>query len=326
MYVPAGFAPRNAIFAPQPFVFADYSDPTSDAMQTQRLAACPRLELLEDFRRLRDAVSPASQFVHPSMCDRLLARREFDGPLSLRRAMQEWKEAPADTRLREQVFEGLHDEVARIRRVRIASFFHPNPEGAQAIADLAHTRWRTRRLRRKQLATPDGPLSGLARFKLGLDSAADAVILEMLHVDSISLTISTDGDSQPRLACDVFLAVKLRGRASEKRYRLNSAYHLVSTPFAGAVVVKFRPDFEPGDRFLYTVDTGARIGLLDIENLSLVVGAVPDVPLLGKQAWTPALVELSVNGRLVAGIRPAGRKLAPGSRLNLGYPPASRGA
>lgn len=319
MFVPPGFQPRNAIFASQPFIFADYSDPTTDKLQPERLQACPRLELLDDFHRLRSAIGPGSSFSHPSMCDALLKHKAFDGPTSLRTVMNDWKDKPADTRLKRRVVSGLTDEIERIRRVRIASFLHPNEAGASAISEQAVRRWRDRLLRRKDLLKEQPPVGELRRFKLGLEKAAPAVIIEHLHVDSIGLNIATDERSDRNFACDVFVSVQVVGTAQPLLFHLNIPYHIVPTSNAGTLVMKQRPDFEPGDRFLYTVDTGARLRLLDMRRVSVVVGAAPDFLGVGR-IWRPARIDLSINGRLVAGLRPDAPKLTSGKSLNLEYP------
>jgi len=342
LFVPSGLAPENSAMATCPFLYEDYTDPTSDSPRVRRRRECPREQLLDQLHNARTVlqtpVTAAGQFT--ALRDALMA----DGPESLVEALTETINHNQNNALRKQAAAALGREINRIQRALIASFLHPNKEGARHYATIALARYtehrelvadikRYSRPGRRPAALP----SGQERFedklvRFGMRSAG-SLLADIGHsnVDAISLLVVTARDADLSLTPHASLIIETRtaaGVKGQRRYLLNFPYRLNIVPATHpptVVVKKFYPHFEPAATNRFTIDTANGLRLEDIVGVKIELG--PD-QLAGQllqgphgTIWRPLRVEMEINGQKVLDMTFRTKEVRPGGVLNLNYPP-----
>ena len=134
-------------------------------MLTVRARNIPRLDLLDDYRRIATQLVPFVVLTHDVPKDARDAvkalLRERGLPTSLREQGQRVVDSPDQSAL-VGLLSALNKEVGRIEIARIASFLHPNPRGASRMADRIVRSFREQRgfsVRSAVLGPGSGPRS-----------------------------------------------------------------------------------------------------------------------------------------------------------------------
>lgn len=319
VFVPSGFDRANALFAPEPWVWDDYTDPAEDPARTERFSEVRRAEHLDELLAVWKELD-AYDTDGPRDSTRQLAEK-IDGPSALKASLTD-----GGVRREKTVRALLTEEIGRIRRGLIASFLHPNRLGAESYTRMAIARYRAHVDLRDSLPTlPDfdgGAVHGIETFaemllRCGLRGQGDLrADLGHQFVDTLRVTTWTREDSDPNLAPDVFIVLGLKETSEGFRHRLNFQYYR-----PGAIVEKFLPHFEPGRSHSYALDTGGSIRLADLRSVRLRLGRMPR-GVVGGSRWRPERVLLEVNGVKVADRSDlANTVLGPREELDLHYPP-----
>jgi hypothetical protein len=345
IFVPSGMRPEHSVFAPAPRIHEDFTHQTTDSAQSEREAGCPRIQHLDDMRRAALALLPVP-FGSPPPRSAFTSLRDAvaqEGPAPLADALTAFidrGERAAASRL-------LNGEISRIQRALIASFFHPNPDGARGYAQLAMERYRRHRKLTAVITKAERPGQNAAaatspgeslddklkRYGVRTDGSlhADA---GQLDVDALSLFVVTARESDRLLTPDVTLVIETRasdGSAGRREYALNFPYRILVLPVPGSasviVVKKFYPHFEPAETNRFTIDTGGELRLDEIVGCSIVLG--PDKfagqNLSGPHGsvWRPRRIELQINGQSVVDLTFRTKEVRPDGALSLDYPPTA---
>lgn len=338
IFSPSGFGPHNAVWNDRTWVWDDYSAPTNDPARDKRESECPRREHLAAINGAlhRDFVPHAIE-----------VGRAINGPTSLKVALSnlvtDRTTSPTDAEV-ELARDLLRDERDRIQRCRIASFFHPNTDGAANYATIAGSRYRRFIALRDQIIADErgsGSPAGtggtetldakLHRYNL---RGRGSLLADIGHldVDSLTLRTITAVDSDVSLAPNMYLVVSINvgGTKSTRTYRLSMPNHYEEFPLVDNVVIveKLYPFFEPGQTNRLTIDTSARLRLDTITGVGIKMG--PDT-LAGRKSpswgtsWRPTRVDLEINGRPVVShvYTGTGTAIGPGDTLDLNYPAAA---
>ena len=205
VYAHPGFTSAHAVFAGGSSLLYDgYRQPgeggreVGDEMLAVRARNIPRLDLLDDYRRIATQLVPfvvlSSNDVPKDARDAVKALlRERGLPTSLREQGQRVVDSPDQSAL-VGLLSALNKEVGRIEIARIASFLHPNPRGASRMADRIVRSFREQRgfsVRSAVLGPGSGPRSqSLGRWlrDRGRDPA-DGIrhIRRFAHVESVGI-------------------------------------------------------------------------------------------------------------------------------------------
>jgi hypothetical protein len=316
LYVPSGFTTDNASYAGQSYLWQDYTDPTGDEAQADRVARIPRnaslaamIKLVADLGLAAGAVGP-----EPTTNAKKLDLA-IEGPLALKRELNQYNSGDYN-RARKGLIDELSAEIHRIQHGRIASLGHPNPAGAFKWAGLAMFRYKRHRQTLDQIAQAPGALAAdLRQYNLlsGRPLAADAGHLE---VDSLCVRVTTAENSDENLVEPMYLVVHTKDSkgVSDTRY-----YLLTFRPYKKA---KPYPYFEPGAVNRLTVAIDGDLLLTTIVGCSIALGPDPyndQNPSYGL-TWRPEAVALEVNGLEVVRLTPFGQQFGPGQQLDLGWP------
>src|SRR5260221_5993935 len=217
LFVPSGFTAENSVFANSPWLNDDYTPPTTDPAQHERVSRCPRAPQLYDMRRLHTALSLDIRTPLPFGTDAAVRAllNAIDGPLKLRQALMDLENylinrsgEPDLIRIRRgRVVDPLGVEIGRIQHALIASVGHPNAAGAQFYADNAIARLKGHLAVTKSIdldMRPGGltPFPGtgetldatLRRYRLRGSGSLHAVAGH-LDVDSLAVRTVTAADS-----------------------------------------------------------------------------------------------------------------------------------
>ena len=346
LFIPSGVGPSNAIFATEPLLHQDYTDPTIDPARQERLARCPRMSHLGAIQRAWNAVrggfNTVNLGVSISACRDLLDLIKDKGPESLVAALTEFVKSSHLKANWDRVWLALRSEGGRLQRAQIASFVHPNAAGARKYADNAFKRYRAHRdlvARIKKDERPGSPVPApaqgeslddlLRRYRLRGPGPLVADIGH-LDVDAVSLMLVTKRASEANLSPNVALIIDTR--SGPRQFRLNFPYRITVIPpttqaTGRTLFSKFHPHFEPGTTHRFTVDIDGTLELKEITGLRLVMGKDPLDGMLvagghGK-VWRPLRCQLEINGRQVMDHVFGTEELRPGGTLTLPYPPAA---
>jgi hypothetical protein len=334
IFVPSGFYPGNSVFAPHSMVADDYTHPASDPMQSERQRRTPRFDALSDMRDFLFRV------VMNNFKGAKALRERIDGPTSMKTALfnrrRERGRTPA---------EHLAGEIHRIQRALIASFVHPNTQGARQYANMAVARFKLHRdtlaslppehLSPPLLNNPGGAESldhRLRRFNLRRSRFLRGDVGHEF-IDAIRVTVTTDSRSDRNFPADVFLALVLKQmrqaappvrdqRHEQVALQLNMQYYRrVDLQEGDLDVTKFHPEFEPNRTDEFSVDVSGhiqsrRVLLRDVIGVQLVVGDWPD----RGRTWMPTDFTLDINGIEVLSRNLRGTSLHPRGHIDLGYP------
>lgn len=333
IFVPCGFYPENSIFAPHSMVADDYRHPASDPMQSERQDHIRRVNALDDMKDLLFRVATMNNFQGARAL-----REKIDGPTSMETALFNRRPERGRTPA-----EHLVGEIHRIQRALIASFVHPNTQGARQYANMAIARYK---LHRDTLASlPPDHLYPTASMTTGGDESLDARLRRFKlrrsrslrgdvgheFIDAIRVTLATDSRSDRNFPADVFLVLVLKQmrqaappvrdqRHEQVALQLNMQYYLRGS-VEGLRVTKFHPEFEPNRTDEFSVDVSGhiksrRVLLRDVIGVKLVVGDWPD----RGPTWMPTDFTLDINGIEVLSRNLRGTSLHSRSHVDLGYP------
>jgi hypothetical protein len=235
--------------------------------------------------------------------------------------------------------EHLAGEIYRIQRALIASFVHPNTQGARRYADMAIMRYELHRDTLDSLP----PLPPLPPMPGGPESLEDLLVRCKLRgngnirgdighqfIDAVRVTVRTSSKSDKNFPADLnlHLILKKDGRGNERDeavLQLNMQYFEISA-LGTTVVTKFHPEFEPLQTSEFSVDVSGyhkrgRVLLKNLVGAQLVVSDWPQ----GKPTWIPEDVRLDINGVEVLHRRLRGVAMHPRDRLDLEYPAPFQG-
>lgn len=332
IFVPSMFGPGQSMFASSPFLWEDYTDPTSDPARTDRVVGCPRSDRYGDLLDLHLNLLGGPP---PSRSDVLDLRKKINGPTSLRKEMKDWADGPDSRRegisRHDPLPTALMDEIGRIQHTLIASCFHPNLNGAKAYAESAVGRFREHQKTVRDASVPRQPgepvplEETLRRYRL---RSSGSLLRDagLLNVDSIEVWASTLASSDASLLPDIWLIVSTRnaaGKETQKKYRVNFKY-THREAFGLRFVTKLYGHFEPGTSTRLPIDTAGSLRLDEITGTALVVG--PD-PYAGDgtshaygTVWRPSFVALHLNGVRVAAATGIQSDLGPGHWVDFEYP------
>ena len=266
LFVPSGFTAENSGFATSPFLNEDYTHPTTDPAQHERVSRCPRAPQLDAMRALYSMLPPGTAANRtPGEMPRWIRDmlNSIDGPLTLRQALMDSLDPPFPSHfVRDRVGELLSAEIGRIQHALIASLGHPNAAGAKSYADNAIARLtghlavtRSINLDMRPEAPPAIPAMGetldakLRRYRLrGTGSLhADAGHLD---VDSLAVRTVTAADSDQNFFPDVWLIITTRDANDRldmrhmRMYQLNFNYRRIRSGASERIqwwVVKLYP-------------------------------------------------------------------------------------
>ncbi len=333
VYVPAPFTDDMAAFGAQPMLHEDYSHPTTDPARQLREARCPRAAHLGALRDLW----PKLILGTPSAATVKALRSSLTGPQPLLDGLA----GDLSGRERLRLIPIITAEIRRIQRALIASFLHPNTEGARRYAAEAVRRYNVHTQRIAAIGTVVKPTSPaqlpggsetleerLERFGLRGTGPLSADVGHE-EVDSLAVTVVTERASERLLAPDMTLVVTNRlvggaaaGRVVTREFLLNFPYRITNV-LGAQLVRKFYPHFEPAVTNFFTLNTSGELRLEQITGFAIAMG--PD-PVGGKfgNVWRPRRVQLEINGRVVHDQTFRNRELRPGQSLTLDYPPPAR--
>jgi hypothetical protein len=339
IFVPCGFHPDESVWSGSSMVWDDYEHPTKDPMQPERLHNLPRLGLLP---ALRTTLTQLALGIEPAKAIKALAG-QIDAPTSLKEALMRGNPAGGPT-----LVERLTDEIHRIQRALIASFVHPNTQGARTYANMAIARYKLHRTLRASLP-PSGsgpqskPVPGdpepfedrLERFNLRRKGALQRHVGHEF-IDATRVTVKTSSDSDRGFPADVYLNLVLNVKRPNitrpdgtvvRDQRPNTVPLQLNMRYYRSVsgVTKFHPQFEPGRSEGFTVDVSGhadnrRVLLREVKGVQLVVGDWRD-PLDDRSwTWMPEDFRLDINGIEVLKRNLRGKRLHPGDHVDLAYP------
>jgi hypothetical protein len=323
VFSPSGYGLSNAAFAEHSFVHSDYTHPTTDDMQPERVAKTPRGNALDDIVQMAVRVFTGNYEGAKAL------RAKIHGPTSLEEALFSHR-----SELGKSPFTLLVQEAHRIQHSFIASFFHPNAAGAKSYATVAKTRYQKHL--ELLVAIPKLPPSGaapkvpgpetfeqrLTRFNLRSSAPLKADIGHYF-LDTVRVSTKTASSSDKLLGSDIYLVLHLKhGTPAERTrmWRLNFQYYELDV--AGTkVITKLYPQFEPGEKDAFYVDTGGHIELSDIDHCSIALsGRRPGKWLALGDNWRPERITLEINGVEVVSRSYSDRVVAPGDNVDLQYP------
>ncbi|WP_028062215.1 hypothetical protein [Solirubrobacter soli] len=342
LYVPSGFGSPNSVFGDKPWLHEDYTAPTTDAGRAMRERHCPRLLQFGAMQALYKRSLATGPQGFPDTDDARDLRDAIDGPARLRAALAAYADdRGVDTLVRMR--DALHEEILRIGRALIASMSHPNDAGADSYAKHAIHRLK-RHLKVTPMITRDErpgatpPLPGtvtlgteLARYKMRGEGSLHAFVGHHF-VDSLAVRVVTREDSDEAFSADMWLLVAVKasnGTLERRDYLLNFPYGRTAVPstFLGparAIVRKLYPQFEPGAKDTFTIDTMGRLRLEEIQSCRIVASDDPfaDGPDIADRGrvWRPQSVTLEVNGVKVLTRDVSGKEFTFNDSLDLAYP------
>jgi hypothetical protein len=336
VFVPSGFGDDNAVFASNPWLWDDPTDPTADDARNKRVTKIPRVRQLADMENLRGKLLSTSVFSDSTLSAAGKLLRAVDGPAPLRTALRRFASGNRD--VVGDLFVALSSEIGRVRHALIASLSHPNRAGASSYANRALSRHRQllnlqARARKEASQRPGAVPAGgetldqlLTRCKLRSTGPVVAD-LSRLNVDSIRLRITTAQDSSDHFIPNVWLVVTTRDKAgttTPHKFMVNFKYRNIPLPVSNTVGVgKFYPHFEPGTTHRFTIATPGGIQLDEVVGTALLIGADPFAG-KGKTGygtkWIPETVQLEVNGVAVQDLSVRGITFRPGNHLDLQWP------
>ncbi len=343
IFVHPAFADFNAIFAVQSFQHENYAlDKVNDPMAEARAERCPRGPQLAQMEELFSMIIQSDGLPSPDITDKIdQLLDEIDGPRPLVDALNEFRDPLS-------ALTALKTEIGRVEATRIASFFHPNEDGAARYTERIVQRWRavhdssggspgagTPTLGDGtsdditilpvgdgvSIDLPEGTTGGvvvgdkktekLRRFGI-IDARAAA---EVETIDSIAVRIETRDDSAPKLPGAIELDL-----GTGRHWSLN---HFVAR-------VAQTSHFVPGGSDLFTIDPLQDIDLTDIKCLELHRVPHPDDPPLPIDGgdvkdviWRPRRVALEINGVTVFHSDLLDETIGLGRHLVLPYPTGS---
>ena len=349
IFVPCGFHPDESVWSGSSMIWDDYEHPTKDPMQPERRHNLPRLGLLPALRDTRALLALLGLELEPAKAAIKALAEQIDAPTSLKEALMRGNPVGGPT-----LVERLAHEIHRIQRALIASFVHPNTQGARTYANMAIARYKLHRTLRASLP-PSGsgpqprPVPGdpepfedrLERFNLRRKGALQGHVGHEF-IDAIQVTVKTSSDSDRGFPADVYLNLVLNvnrpnitrpdgtvvrdQRPNTVPLQLNMRYYL-SASVHGWEVTKFHPEFEPGRSDGFTVDVSGhadnrRVLLREVKGVQLVVGDWSDFSDDRDRSWTwmPEDFRLDINGIEVLKRNLRGKRLHPGDHLDLAYP------
>lgn len=138
VFVPSGFGPWNAGFTASSQIWQEYIYPVSDPARFDRTRFIPREAQLDLMRQLFALVSAGDALGDLGRQEAPQLDSAIDGPLILKRDLQDYANGLEGAR--DALIGSLRDEIHRIQHGLIASFTHPNQEGAGQYATQA-TQW-----------------------------------------------------------------------------------------------------------------------------------------------------------------------------------------
>ncbi|PTT65194.1 hypothetical protein DBR22_12960 [Arthrobacter sp. HMWF013] len=322
VFSPSGYGMENAAFAGRSFVHSDYTHPTTDAMQSERVLKTPRGNALDDMLQM------AAHVMLNNFEGAKALRAKIHGPTSLEEAL--FSRSPERGLSPLQL---LVQEAHRIQHSFIASFFHPNTAGAKSYAGIAKDRYLkhlelTDAIDKKPAAgaAHAAPAAGapetfeerLSRFKLRGPGPLQSDVGHYF-VDSLRVSTKTASTSDKGLASDIYIVLHLRN-GTTARWMLNFQYYeqeLAGTKF----LIKLQPQFEPGEKEAFYVDTGGHMELDKIVGVSIALSTQrPGTwDKLGDN-WSPERITLEINGVEVVNRPFSGLVVPPGGSVDLKYP------
>jgi lysophospholipase L1-like esterase len=328
IYVHPGLGPENSAFASSvSYLFEDLA-PTTDPAREQRLRAYPRDQFVKDFEVIDGGLNaffgPEGQTNPHAQMGLALAITRIrhlsplpKGPAGLLGAIWEVQKLLRDAqpdatqqvalvlRLRE-LHHAVKLERANFQVVELASFLHPNEQGAKKYADAivgAVKKFKRADIKNdmRKLAAqmPNGDMLGDARVlrAYGLDpEAPPGELAQTMSVYSLAVLVETE--SQRKLSSVRLVAGN--GRSWPLDTPLDNAGQ-------GGV------EFSKGRLDLFTFDTQSPFHLSELAGLGLV---------LDGEYWNPGAFTLFVNGRRLRSFAEL-HPVRHGERLMLEYPRAT---
>jgi lysophospholipase L1-like esterase len=329
VFVPSGFRAVNAAFASRPFVHEDYRAPVTDSMEVLRRQNLPRHDAITDLARMFLQLLASDNYKGAKAL-----RGKINGPRSLEQALFTRSEVGGKSPKTL-----LNEELHRLQRALIASFFHPNEWGAARYADLAESRYV--RHRKTMDALPKLPVDDTAVVQIG-ESLGERLTRFGLRgpgpiqadvgnqfVDAVRVITETANDSDRNLGSDVYISFTLLPKAGQPRtvsWQLNFQYREIRAPIVDARFLdRFYPQFDPGRKDDFAIDTGGSVEIADIVGCRIRLS--PPRPGTWKgvgNTWRPKTITLDINGVTVAERTFAGKSFGPGDTIDFDYPePAS---
>jgi hypothetical protein len=314
IFVPSGFTWENGLFSTEPFLHEHYdAAKVDDAARQQRVNSYPRANVVSQLRDLQRAFT---------FLDESHTSEEYEGAVEeirqeIRALLPKLKgPRPLIQAMKSLDFDPIRDELrtelARINRVEIASFIHPNEAGARQYADNIVARFdRQRQLTiREDIAKLATTLNGGTRpaivsvkdslTRYGLDPGLGLrACAQHMVVDSLAIELATATDSTTKR-----FHVQLNINPDEKSWLLTYLSNVSQVLRAGTT------DLIP-------LDTSGDLHLSRINRLVLSMVGIPASE--DGATWKPRSLRLFINGKEVfqSSLRDS---LTPGSSVRLPYP------